>query len=456
MQKPTKPGCTELLRKYSNSQGISTKDVFRQNVTDYSHLEYLGVITIGTPGQTFLVDLDTGSSNLWIPDISCDATQTCDNKCSAGSDYCEYLCDEYCCSSGMIIIAMMQSQLVTTSTDSTAHSYGLGFADGFYGNDTVRLGNDADQLTIQNQTFAQVTTMSKAFRNSPIDGSWDWLLHQYHVYLASQGSEAKGSFGGVFTYGGLDTVNCGNVTGYVNLTSPTYYQFPMEGVSVGNYSTTNSKDAISDTGIYSYSDRCAKSSRNNFGNPIILGPTEIVAKIASAVGAEKTTNGYYVKCDKKYDPVTFTIGGQQYNLTYNVLTRPKTSKSWNKCLFAMKGFNDIYEDLSWTIATPPAKPEAANISNNKKPYIPMELYPASGMYKDKEKHNLGDPMPYSKGQDQISKTRSSSQSTLEDAEAAKKSKREKCWRGMMICQFVMILLIFLFILALSIVLGTLL
>uniref|UniRef100_A0A915CRJ7 Peptidase A1 domain-containing protein n=1 Tax=Ditylenchus dipsaci TaxID=166011 RepID=A0A915CRJ7_9BILA len=247
------------------------------------------------------------------PDITCDATQTCDTRCTDDSDYCEKLCDEYCCSSGDDYynsdgkISSCDSKNKFNSSQSSTYKqvggsfrigYGLGFADGFYGNDTVRLGNDANALAIQNQTFAQVDGIVPPLINAINQGLLDQPI--FTVYLASKGSFWH-HFGGLFTYGGLDTVNCGNVTGYVNLTSPTYYQFPMEGVSVGNYSTTNSKDAISDT-----------------GTSLIYGPTEIVDEIANRVGAEKVMGYYVVKCTKKYDPVTFTIGGQQYNLTYNV------------------------------------------------------------------------------------------------------------------------------------------
>ena len=41
-------------------------------MNDYEDTAYVGNITVGKPEQTFQVILDTGSANLWVPDVSCE------------------------------------------------------------------------------------------------------------------------------------------------------------------------------------------------------------------------------------------------------------------------------------------------------------------------------------------------------------------------------------------------
>jgi len=94
--------------------------------------QYYGPVQVGTPGQTFQVIFDTGSSNLWIPAANCSSCGL-HTKFNAGA---------------------------STSYQADGRpfyiQYGSGPVSGYLGEDVVTMAG----LEVQNITFAEITDPS--------------------------------------------------------------------------------------------------------------------------------------------------------------------------------------------------------------------------------------------------------------------------------------------------------
>ncbi|KAI1709190.1 eukaryotic aspartyl protease domain-containing protein [Ditylenchus destructor] len=363
----------EFQRMYHKYNKGANRAIVSQRVNDYYDTQYVGNITIGTPEQSFAVILDTGSSNLWVPDSSCGNKSECDMYCS-NDQYCTYLCDDYCCTNGTNssnnntvtcltkhrFNSSASSTYVRNGRDFVIH-YGLGFADGFQGQDTVRFGAAGDtQLVVPNVTFGQATSISTdmngdaadgilglAFRSNSENGVEPPLIAAirqglldkplFTVYLDTEGVNFTNARGGLFTYGGLDSENCASDVNYVNLTLAHWWQFNIESVNVGKqYKYKKIAEVISDT-----------------GTSLILGPPKVVKKIAKAVGAtyNDTYGLYLIDCKATYDPVTFTINKVDYNLTSSVLTMDVGLED-GTCLFGIDGVDFGGSAYDWILGDP--------------------------------------------------------------------------------------------------------
>ncbi|KAK0408766.1 hypothetical protein QR680_004143 [Steinernema hermaphroditum] len=338
-----------------------------QVVNDYTDTQYIGNITIGTPDQTFAVVLDTGSANLWIPDTTCGqgggGNGGCPDYCSDPT-FCQIICDPSCCGSQpKVLDSACSSKNKFDSSKSSTYvkngqqwtiQYGTGSAQGFLGQDTVRFGDKGTtQLSVPKTTFGQATSIAQFFASDPIDGILglgfqslavdgvvpplinainQGLLDQpvFTVWMEEKGN-VNNMKGGLYTYGGVDTAHCGSQITYVPLSSATYWQFRMDAVTAGSYSSSQGWDVISDT-----------------GTSLVGGPQDIVDAIAQAVGAQAVEGGYTIPCSGTPD-VVLTIGGQKYAIkshNYNL------QMGQGQCQFGFFGQESMGFGPSWILGDP--------------------------------------------------------------------------------------------------------
>jgi len=318
------------MRKFQFGRAgrVDRFDVARQPFYDYSDTIYVGKITIGTPAdQEFKVILDTGSSNLWVPDATCSNDQECPSWCKGLEDWCTSFCDKKCCPKptssaaegtkndagpcdGKTHFDSTKSNTYKADGRTWSITYGTGSASGFLGIDTVALGDKGStQLSIPTTTFGQADHLASFFTDQPLDGILGLAFRSisaddvqpvfqhavdlklldknlFTVWMTADGSDAQGKNGGQITYGGFDDEHCDkNGITYFPLASETWWEFNLNGVAVNGKKTSGKWTAISDT-----------------GTSLIVAPTKVVSSLVSAIGATYNFDyGLYVAdCDSKF------------------------------------------------------------------------------------------------------------------------------------------------------------
>ncbi|KJH53579.1 eukaryotic aspartyl protease [Dictyocaulus viviparus] len=338
-----------------------------EQVADHDDEEYIGNITIGTPEQIFRVVLDTGSSNLWVPDSTCGkGPHKCDSPLCRMQVFCAMLCeDQQCCTGSPQNVDSCKDKQKFDKNQSTTYSsdgrqwtiqYGTGSANGYLGKDTVRFGSPGTkQLVIPGVVFGQATSLAQFFAEQPFDGILGLAFQSlavdgitppfqvaidkhlvdqplFTVFLKHTPGEVKVD-GGLYTYGGIDSINCESAVNFQPLSSATYWQFLMTGVKSGSYEATNQWQVISDT-----------------GTSFMGVPSAVLEGIVRDAGAkyDQATELYFVDC-KANPTMELTIGNVKYTIEAKNLVLPSGDGRCMMTVFDMPGYGF---GPSWILGDP--------------------------------------------------------------------------------------------------------
>ncbi|GAA6092015.1 gastricsin isoform X2 [Tachysurus ichikawai] len=286
---------TDPALKYLRPEVLATTTI---DSLTYADSYYFGVISIGTPPQSFEVLFDTGSSNLWVNSVYC-STQACTAQTQFNPQ---------------------QSSTFRSTSQTFYLPYGAGALNGVFGYDTVTLSG----IQIPNQEIGLSTNEpSQPFLSAPFDGILglaypslavgsamplvdnmiqQGLLEQnlFGIYLSpAGGSDSEVAFGAV------DTNMYQGQIYWTPVTSETYWQIGIQEVQISGQQTGwcsqyGGCQAIVDT-----------------GTPSLTAPSSFLSSLMQSIGAQQNSYGQYaVDCSQisNLPTLTFTISGVNFPL----------------------------------------------------------------------------------------------------------------------------------------------
>ncbi|KAJ3920089.1 aspartic peptidase domain-containing protein [Lentinula edodes] len=283
-------------------------------------VEWAGNIEIGTPKQKFLIDFDTGSSDLWVVDKSC-TEGPCSNK----------------------------KQKYDAGKSKTSKQESGTFSILYGDNSTVSGPIHSDTVTVKgvtakDQKFSSVTTLSKSFADDPTAGilglAWPKISNlkatPWFLNAAEQGAVKTKEFGFHLSSGKGSEL-------YLGGTNPELYEGSLE------YHKVDPSDGfwkVLDASIYVGGKEAGKdfSTIIDSGTTLMYGPPDAVKELFSKVDGAKLydeTEGFYsFPCDKVPE-VSFSWGkkGKKFVIPSENFNLGTTEKGSSSCVASLAASN---------------------------------------------------------------------------------------------------------------------
>jgi len=154
-----------------------------------------------------------------------------------------------------------------------------------------------------------------------VDNPW------FTAYLTADG-DVFNATGGQLTLGDYDSEHCSASCDFVDLSSATYYEFPIQGVKV--------QTATGDKVIF-YDKASTQRAISDTGTSLIVGPTKEVEEICKQLNGtfDRTVDGYIVPCNNtSLPPIVVTINNKDYPVTQENYIIPTGD---GRCMLGISG-----------------------------------------------------------------------------------------------------------------------
>ncbi|KAL1900719.1 hypothetical protein Cpir12675_000855 [Ceratocystis pirilliformis] len=324
----------DLIRE---ARDISSSRLLRRTVDDtdiqvynFSSVSYNIALSIGTPGQTVRVIIDTGSSELWV-----------NPNCGRAQSYTQ---QQQCLNSGYY--DMSESSTSKTSALQSQIQYGIGAVTIRYVSDSIALpgsdiavddiifGNAMDSHDM-NQGILGLSFGQGYNLNYPtfIDQLVLQNITNIHGFSLALGTKTDPS-GGVLTFGGVDTKKFSGKLHTEPIIPPAnsgeLHRYWIQMSSVG-VTTDEQLETFPDSSALVFFDS---------GATLSYLPTNVVTKLAKSLDAtfDRARGLYETSCDSS-GTVDFTFG----NYTVNV---PVSEFLWDmgvgNCYLGVEASNSTY------------------------------------------------------------------------------------------------------------------
>ncbi|XP_019369820.1 PREDICTED: embryonic pepsinogen-like [Gavialis gangeticus] len=312
----------DISTKYAHS--VASQGVYEPLMNSFD-TEYYGTIYIGTPPQGFNVVFDTGSSNLWVPSVTC-KSEACQNHRMFNAS---------------------KSSTYQSAGYNISIQYGMGSMAGVVGSDTVLVSTFIDT----NQQLALATSepgsvfaytdfdgiLGLAYPDMAVEGLtpvFDNLMiknlvkqHLFSVYLGRE------VFGSMLIFGGIDESYFTGPIHWIPVSYQGYWQISMDSIIV------NGKVVTCESGCQAIVDT---------GTSLLAGPASDVNNLQKVIGATPIQYGEYkVNCNDipSMPDIIFVINGIQFPLPPSAYTEQVGQGDCNSSFQATASYLWILGDV---------------------------------------------------------------------------------------------------------------